>query len=148
MLLGQFLGKVSEKHQVAFPKKFRDILGEKLIVTQGFEKALIVVSESGWKALLEGTEGKPFTNTSARETKRFLLGGAAFVELDEKGRFILPQYLREYAQMGEEIIFLGQDNYVEIWDKQHWDIYNQDLAKNISYIAEKLTAPERMRKDE
>jgi MraZ protein len=145
MLIGQFQGKVSVKHQVAFPKKFRDILGEKLIITQGFEQALIVVSESGWKILLEDTEKRPVTQASARETKRFLLGGAAFIELDEKGRFILPEYLRRYAQVNDEIVFLGQDTYVEIWDKKRWEAYNQELVKNISVIAEKLTASARGR---
>ncbi|HEV2339852.1 MAG TPA: cell division/cell wall cluster transcriptional repressor MraZ [Patescibacteria group bacterium] len=144
MLIGQFQGKVSPKYQVAFPKKFRDILGEKLIVTLGFEQALIVVSESGWNDLLEATEDKSVTQASARETKRFLLGGAAFVELDDKGRFILPDYLRKYAQLGEEIVFLGQGTYVEIWDKKRWGEYSQELAKNISVIAEKLTAPEKV----
>ncbi len=144
MLIGQFQGKVSPKFQAAFPKKFREILGEKLIATLGFEQALLVVSESGWKELLEETENKSVTQGSARETKRFLLGGAAFIELDEKGRFILPDYLRKYAELGEEIVFLGQGTYVEIWDKKRWDAYSQELAKNISVIAEKLTTGEKI----
>ena len=139
MLIGQFHGKMSSKYQAAFPKKFREVLGEKLIVTQGFEKSLIAVSESGWRELLEDTQGKHVTSGSARETKRFLLGGAAFIDLDEKGRFILPEYLRSFAELEEDIIFLGQDTYVEIWDKKRWEAYNTELAKNISFIAEKLT---------
>lgn len=141
MLIGQFHGKISVKYQAAFPKKFRETLGDKLIVTQGFENSLLVVSESNWKELIEDTQGKHLTFSSARETKRFLLGGATFVELDEKGRFILPEYLRKYAGVSDEITFLGQDTYVEIWDKKRWEAYNQELAKNISVIAEKLTRP-------
>lgn len=144
MLIGQFHGKISAKYQAAFPKKFREILGDKLIVTQGFENSLIVVSESGWKELIEDTQGKHLTYSSARETKRFLLGGAAFIELDDKGRFILPEYLRKYAELSEEIVFLGQDTYVEIWDKNRWEKYNQELSKNISFIAEKLTRNEKI----
>lgn len=139
MLLGQFEGKVGEKSRTAFPKRFRDILGDKLIITQGFEKSLIVVSQEGWKALLEGTEGKPFTTNIARDTQRFLLGRAMFAELDEKGRFILPEYLKEYANISSDIIFLGLSRYVEIWDKKHWEEYHSELSKNISTIAEKLT---------
>jgi|SRR5579871_6772993 len=144
MVIGRFHGKISVKYQTAFPKKFRDVLGDKLIITQGFENSLIVVSESGWRELLEDTHGKHLTFSSARETKRFLLGGAAFVELDEKGRFILPDYLRKYASLKEEIVFLGQDTYVEIWDKDRWEKYNEELAKNISFIAEKLTNNEKI----
>lgn len=141
MLLGQFDGKVGERSRVAFPKKFRDELGDKLIITQGFEGSLIVVSEVGWKALLEGTDGLPFTSSSARETQRFLLGRATFVELDEKGRFILPDYLRRYAEIGSEIVFLGISRYVEVWSKPKWEKYHMELAKNIGTITEKLSTP-------
>ncbi len=142
MLIGQYWGKVGEKFRIAFPKKFRDILGDKVIITQGFEGSLIVVSEEGWKALLEGTEGKPFTTSSARETQRFLLGGASFVEFDDKGRFILPEYLRKYAGLADEVVFLGISRYVEIWDRKRWVEYEKDLSKNIGAIAEKLSKEE------
>ena len=92
MLLGQYEGKVGAKNRIAVPKKIRTITGDKLIITFGYEKSLIIVSEEGWKALLEGTEGKPFIQKPARETQRFLLGGASFVELDDKGRFITVSY--------------------------------------------------------
>lgn len=141
MLLGQFAGTISGKARIAFPKKFREVLGEKLIITQGFEQSLIVVSEEGWKALLEGSEGHPFTNVASRETQRFLLGGAAFIELDDKGRFILPDYLKRYAEIEEEVVFLGMNRFVEVWDKKRWEAYNSDLAKNISVVAERLGQP-------
>lgn len=139
MLLGQFVASVGEKSRTAFPKRFREVLGNRIILTQGFEKSLIAVSEEGWQALLEGTEGKPFTYPEARETQRFLLGGAAFVEMDEKGRFVLPDYLRKYAELGDEIVFIGMSRYVEIWDKKRWEAYNNELSKNISMIAKRLT---------
>src|SRR6267154_3203439 len=107
MLIGQYESKSGEKHQVGLPKKFRDVLGEKLIVTKGFENCLIIVSEENWKTLLEGTEGKPFTSKSTRELQRFLLGNASDIELDPKGRFVIPEYLREFARISNDIIFAG-----------------------------------------
>ncbi len=138
MLLGQFVSTIGDKARTAFPKKFRDVLGQNVILTQGFEKSLIAVSEEGWKALLEGTEGLPFTDEAARETQRFLLGGAAFVELDEKGRFVMPDYLRKYADIQEEIVFIGMHRYVEIWDKKRWEEYNKHLGENINTITKRL----------
>lgn len=138
MLLGQYVGKVGNKGRVAFPKKFREILGDRLIITQGYENSLIVVSEEGWKALLEGTEGKPFTVAPARETQRFLLGGASAIEVDAKGRFILPVYLRDYAKIADEVVFVGLSRYVEMWDKIRWEEYRKQLEKNIGTIAERL----------
>lgn len=140
MVIGQYEGKVGEKSRIAFPKKFREVLGDKLIITQGFESSLIVVSEAGWKALLEGTEGRPFTTRATREMQRFLLGTATFVQLDDKGRFILPEYLKQFASITDDVIFLGLSRYVEVWSAPLWNTYQKSLAKNITSIAEKLSA--------
>ncbi len=142
MLLGQYESRISEKYQVGLPKKFRDELGEKLIVTKGFENCLIIVSEENWKTLLEGTEGKPFTNKSTREMQRFLLGSASDIELDSKGRCVLPEYLRNFANIKDEIVFVGIQRFVEVWDKKHWDEHQKELAKNIDSIAERLSESE------
>ncbi len=140
MVLGQYEGKVGEKSRIAFPKRFREVLGDKLIITQGFESSLIVVSEAGWKALLEGTEGKPFTSRATREMQRFLLGNATFIELDDKGRFILPEYLKRFASITEDVLFIGLSRYVEVWSRIQWEEYQKLLTKNITSIAEKLSA--------
>lgn len=142
MLLGQFEGKIGEKHQAALPKKFREVLGDKLIVTKGFENCLIVVSEENWKTLLEGTEGRPFTSKNTRELQRFLLGNATYVELDTKGRFVLPEYLRNFAGLKTDLIFAGIQRFVEIWDKEAWDGHQKELAENIESIAERLSGEE------
>ena len=138
MLIGQYESKSGEKHQVGLPKKFREVLGEKLIVTKGFENCLIIVSEANWKTLLEGTEGKPFTSKSTRELQRFLLGNASYVELDQKGRFVIPEFLRQFAHIDTEVVFVGVQRFVELWDKKNWEEHQKELAKNIESIAEKL----------
>ena len=148
MLLGQYEGKIDKKSRCAFPKKFREDLGDKLIVTQGYESSLIVVSEENWKALLEGTEGRPFIESETRETQRFLLGGASSVELDSKGRFILPAYLREFGKIQNDVVFVGLSRYVEIWDKDKWTEYSGNLGKNIDRISQRLVRKEGDKKNE
>lgn len=143
MLIGQYRGKVSLKGRVAFPKKFREKLGDRLVVTRGYEGCLIVVSGKDWQTLLEGTENKPFVFEAARDTWRFLLGNAAEVELDPQGRFVLPSHLRRYGGIvkeAKEVVFLGLQKYVEVWEKTHWDEYQKYLSKNIKSISEKLNS--------
>jgi MraZ protein len=138
MLIGQHAAKVGEKGRIAFPKRFRELMGDKLIITYGFESSLVVVSESNWKSLLEGTEDKPFLLSGARDTQRFLLGGAVFVDLDAQGRFILPDYLREFASVGDEVVIVGLNKHVEIWDRNKWEKYTESIKSNISQIAGNL----------
>lgn len=139
MLIGQYDGKLGEKYQIAIPKKFREILGDKLIITKGFEGCLVAVSEANWKTLHEDIDGRPFTDKANREKQRFILGNASLVELDAKGRFVLPEYLRKYAGITSELIYVGIERFFEIWDKDKWEEQQKDLAKNIESIAERLS---------
>lgn len=138
MLLGQYEGKLSERHQTGLPKKFREVLGDRIIITKGFEHCLIIVSQENWKTLMEGTEGKPFTNKGAREMQRFLLGNATDAELDSKGRFVIPEYLRKFAYLKENIVFAGLQRFIEVWDSELWDKHQEELSLKIEGIAERL----------
>jgi len=138
MLIGQFYIKAGTSGRIAFPKRFRSELGERIIVTRGFEGAIMVVSETNWKALLEGTEDKPFLLSKARDTQRYLLGGATLCDLDAQGRFVIPEYLREFAELGDEIVAVGLYRYAEIWDKKRWEEYQKNASANIAQIAEGL----------
>lgn len=139
MILGQCEGKIDEKSRTSFPKRFREDFGEKLVVTKGLDTNLIIVSVTNWESLLEGTEGLPFLNKDVREMQRFLLGNASFVELDDKGRFLLPSYLREYAKLRTEIVFVGMKRFVEVWDKRSWEEEQEELRERLPSIAARLT---------
>lgn len=143
MLFGQVNSRLDDKNRLSFPKKFRNELGENLIVTQNMEGSLLVVSKKHYKTLLEGTENKPFILKEAREVQRFLFGSAEEVELDEKGRFILPEHLKAYSGIKTEAVFIGVFNRVEIWDKDKWEEYNREhLTRNIDQITRKLSDKE------
>ena len=148
MLRGRYDGKISTKFQIAFPKKFRDELGDRIIVTKGLGKRLMVVSEKQWETLLEGTEDSPFINKDAADLQRFVLGNAYDAELDSKGRCVLPEYLRLHADVDEDIVFAGMRSYIEIWNKKDWEEEQVRLSKNIPEIAQRLsgTAQERVAK--
>ena len=138
LLLGQFEINVSGKGRLAFPKSLREILGKKIIITRGYEGCLIAVSKDRWSTLIESTDEKPFVFGPARDTARFLLGNAAEVELDNQGRFVIPPHLREYSEIDKKAVFLGLSKYVEIWDRENWENYQEYLSKNIDHISERL----------
>jgi MraZ protein len=73
-------------------------------------------SAEEWKALEDKLDALPFTNSKARDLKRFLLGSACTCELDKQGRILIPQTLREKADLKKDIVLLGVGNNIEIWD--------------------------------
>lgn len=138
MVIGQFQSKVAQNGRVALPKKHRDELGNNFIITQGYEKSLLIVPYKNWESVVNPATNQPFLISEARDTARFLLGSASFIDLDEQGRFVIPSYLRRYAEIGDEVIFLGLGQYIELWDLTHWTQYQENLTNNIELIAQKL----------
>ncbi len=138
MVVGQYQSKIAENGRVALPKKYRDELGNRFVITQGYEKSLLIVPYKNWETVIKQTTNKPFLIGEARANLRFLLGGASLVDLDEQGRFVIPYYLRQYAEIKEEVIFLGLGQYIELWALSHWQEYQKGLTQNIEKIVQKL----------
>ncbi len=139
MLSGQIEGKVSSKFQTALPKQFRAIFGETLIITKSVDQCLLILAEDKWETLLEGTRGMPFTDKATREIQRYLFGSAVVIKLDSQGRFVIPEYLRRYAHIEKEIVFIGVQRYGEIWDKTSWNEHEKSIAKSIDLLTVNLT---------
>lgn len=138
MLLGEVVYKMGQKHRLALPKKFRQQMGDRLIVTRGFEGCLVMVSQEQWLPLISEVETASFLDMHARSSARYLLGGASEVVLDAQGRFVVPDVLHQHAGLDEEVVFVGLGKWVEVWDKQKWAALQQELAAEGSAIAQKL----------
>lgn len=147
MLIGEYKSRVGEKKRVSLPKKFRDELGENLILTRGYENALLVVNEKLWKKVATEVIDGSFISKDIRDTSRFLVGGAKEITLDEQGRFVIPQSLSEYATIKEDVVFIGLINWVEIWDKDKWNERLEYLKEHGEEIAEEINKMKR-KKDE
>ena len=144
MLIGEYKSKVGEKKRVSLPKKFREELGSNLILTRGYEQALIVVNEKLWKKVATEVIDGSFINKDIRDTSRFLVGGAKEISTDMQGRFVIPESLFEYAQLKEDVVFIGLINWIEIWDKERWQErleylkeHGDEIAQEISKMSEK-----------
>jgi MraZ protein len=60
------------------------------------------------------------TDPSARLLRRVILGNALQVTLDSAGRILLTSNLREFAGLKNEVVFVGQGDFFEIWSPDLW----------------------------
>ncbi|KKR06164.1 MAG: Protein MraZ [candidate division WS6 bacterium GW2011_GWF2_39_15] len=139
MIIGEYKTKVGEKKRIAIPKKFRNELGENLILTRGYEKCLVLVSETQWKGIASEVINGSFINRDIRDTSRFLVGSANEVIPDSQGRIVIPQPLYDHANFTDEVIFLGLVNWIEIWSKEEWEKRLEYLETNGDQIAQELS---------
>ena len=139
MIIGQFNSKLTDKERVSVPKKLRDELGDELVLARWYENCLILVSSSNWKRLLKRLGGTSERITSPiRDIDRFILGLAYEVDLDRQGRFILPDLLKGYARIRNEVVFVGLLDRVEIWSVENWREYEDSIRGKAEKAIEKL----------
>lgn len=118
-LMGTYYQSMDVKGRMSFPVKFREIIGERFIVTRGIDKCLLVFSPEDFDALNEKFRGMPLAQ--GRDIIRFFTGSASETEADKQGRILVPQPLREWAGLEKDIVVLGLTDRCEIWDKTKWE---------------------------
>ena len=139
MIIGSYLGNLSDARRVAVPKKFLKELGDNPILAMWYEDCLILVSIDFWDKLLTRlTGGKKAVDLGIRDIERFILGSAYETEPDEQGRIVIPEILSSYANLGKETVFVGLMDRVEIWSKPVWDEKSKTLAKTTKEYIENL----------
>jgi MraZ protein len=138
MFIGEYHHVIDEKGRLAIPMKFRLRLKKGAVVTRGLDNCLFVYAMDEWKALAAKIAALPFSKADERAFSRLMLAGAMEAEIDGQGRAVLPEYLREYAKLGKDVVVAGLYNRLEIWDKALWDKYKAETEKNSNDIAERL----------
>ena len=138
MLIGEYKHLLDPKKRLAVPSKLRKEIGEKAVLTKGLENCLFLFAMKEWEQLAEKISQLPMGQKDSRGFARLLLSGAVEVELDQLGRVLVPDYLRDYAGLKKAVIVAGVGNRLEIWDEEKWQAYKRDLEKNGDKIAEKL----------
>ena len=127
VLLGTHTPKLDEKGRLILPAKFRDELGDGVVITRGQERCLYVFSTKEFASVHDKIRQAPVTNEEARRYLRVFLSGATDETPDKQGRVLLPQLLRDYANHSKELVIIGVGARAEIWDAQTWNEY---LARN------------------
>lgn len=130
------------KGRLAIPVKYRDLLSAacdgRLVATIDTEEHCLLIYPVGeWEMIQAKIEALPSFNPVARRIQRLLIGHATDLEMDSNGRILLPQPLREYAELEKESILLGQGKKLELWSKDLWN------SRRDEYVAE-VNQPEQL----
>mgnify|MGYP000745956515 FL=1 len=117
---------MDSKGRMAIPAKTRDALmescGGRLVLTAHTEdRCVLVYPEPEWLLLQPKIAALPNMNAKARRIQRLVLGYATPLELDGNGRVLLPQTLRDYAQLEKKLMLVGQTNKLELWSESLWN---------------------------
>ncbi len=138
MLIGEYKHTIDDKKRISLPVKFRKEIGKNIIVTRGLDNCLFLYAVKEWQKISEQLGSLGMGQSSTRAFNRFMLAGASEVNVDSVGRILIPDHLRQFANITEKVVFAGVHNRIEIWNEKSWEDYKNEVLKGADEMAEKL----------
>ncbi|MEK7552103.1 MAG: division/cell wall cluster transcriptional repressor MraZ [Patescibacteria group bacterium] len=138
MLIGEYTHTLDEKKRVSLPSKFRKEIGKRVVATRGLDNCLFLYEWNEWQKIAQKVSDLGMAQADKRSFNRFLLSSAQELDIDNVGRFLIPEHLKDFAHLKSKIVFAGVGNRVEIWDEENWMKYKKEVEKQADVLAERL----------
>lgn len=119
-MLGEYEYKLDDKGRVSIPPRFRSEFKDGIVLTPGVEKCIVAYSLAEWKKVSATITTATFAPSKLRRLNRAFFATAFSTFLDGQGRVALPYSLRHYAEIESELVIIGANTYLEMWNKDLW----------------------------
>ena len=137
MFMGEYQHNVDLKGRLIIPSKFREQLGDRVVVTKGLDGCLYLYSTEAWEAFLGKFGSMNLLSPEDRKLKRYFVAGASECEFDKQGRILLPSSLRNAAGIEKDVVLAGMIDHIEIWDKQRCEGTSGDVDDIAASMAQR-----------
>lgn len=116
------------------PSEFRDQLTEEFFITKGPENSLVIYTNEEFQKQSQRLDDLVNENKKNRAIKRLFFSSTVKTSLDKQGRVLLNKNLKDYAQIDNEVMIIGNNLTIEIWDSKKWQAYINEVEVNLSDI--------------
>lgn len=125
MFRGSAPAKIDDKGRLKVPSEFRHSLeeewGKDVFVTSVTGESAQVYPLAKWEEIEQALQKLPSSNRSKQRYLERVNYFGQQLHLDGQGRMVLPQILRESAEMNGEVVVSGRLDHLEIWNREHFD---------------------------
>lgn len=136
LMLGTYTPKIDAKGRMALPAKMRAQLGTGLVMARGQERCVYLLPAMEFRRIAMQIQRTSMGDKAARDYLRVFLSGAVDQDPDKQGRVLVPQMLRDYANLGSDIVVIGVGTRAEIWNREAWESYLADKEQGYADIAD------------
>jgi MraZ protein len=137
-LTGTWPRSLDDKGRLVVPKRVRESLGQnvgELFVAQGTEKSLTLYTPESFERLAQRYSEKSGARADIRGFMRLFYARAERLDVDSQGRIRIPDRLKSFAGLDREVVLLGVNDHLELWDTAHWEDYVASLNPQFDDIA-------------
>jgi len=133
---GTYTPKLDDKGRLFLPAKFRDEMGDGLVITRGQDRSLEVRTAADFEAF--SARLRDSTDVRMRGYNRMLFALLSEQVPDKQGRISLTPELRGYAEIERECTVIGVRNKLEIWNPSAWADYTRAQEDAFANLSEEL----------
>ncbi|HUE39299.1 MAG TPA: division/cell wall cluster transcriptional repressor MraZ [Candidatus Binatia bacterium] len=127
MFSGNYHHLIDSKGRVSVPSAFRDLVqvsGSSAVYLAphplSSPRFLEAYPLPAWQELQEKISKLPRFDPSVLKLEHFFLGQAHRCDFDNQGRMLVPPPLREWANLGKDVVFSGATDRFRLFDRQSW----------------------------
>ena len=120
MFMGQYSHNLDSKGRLTIPARYRALLLEGAYITQGFDRNLMVWTKDAFEKISQRVSQSSITDPISRQLRRHIFSSGESLEVDRVGRILIPEFLRQAAQLDNEVVIVGVGDYFEIWSPSLW----------------------------
>jgi len=118
---GEYQHRIDPQGRVAIPARYREVFASGIYLTRGFDACIWAFSPDEWESYSSRYAAMSPNSRVARTLRRRVFGSTFDLEIDRQGRVVLPQPLRQYAGLQEEVVIVGAGTWLELWDRGRWE---------------------------
>lgn len=129
---GAFPTVLDEAGRITVPRRFREIMDRNdrytWFITPGLNGNLYLYDREQWGKLLEQNQ-KTHASTNQATHQFFSFGYGCTVEtrVDRQGRMPVPQSVRGLIGVEREVVLVGVQDRLELWNKDAWEAFCRDM---------------------
>ncbi|MGH2907326.1 MAG: division/cell wall cluster transcriptional repressor MraZ [Solirubrobacterales bacterium] len=129
---GNYDHTLDAKNRLTIPAKFRAALDGGVVLAQALEPCVAIWTPDAFEQFTDSflKDLNPLSQ-EARRLSRFFNAGSFDGELDTAGRVMLSQPLLTYAGLTKDVVVIGNNDHLELWDPKAWRVYEDDLTANL-----------------
>ena len=138
MFCNKFNHSIDDKGRLIIPMEYRqELVGRDTLLNPSFyittnlwdpdgeeEPCLYLWPEENFMELRDKLKGVSDSNKEIRRIKRRFFSSTQSTTLDKQGRVLIHPELKQYAGIEKNVMLVGADNHVEVWDYETWKRYN------------------------
>ena len=126
--VGEFPRQLDDRGRFVLPAKIREKLEGTVYITRApAEKCLNLYTETEWETIAEKMRALPTSLApNAARLQRKIFGKACSCEVDKQGRISLTDELMAYAGLKKDVVLVGMNTKLEIWDAEAWSDMDSD----------------------